>query len=88
VRTLTEEETLARLGSPAKRLEYTMAEAGDEFRIELQNTYPLTKPENRGVRIHEWTWNRGDERLTVWFHKPADAWRAFHLMRWHKGMEF
>lgn len=83
----TEAQVIKLWGKPDAQTEFRMVEAGgQEFRIELQNTYPL--PANADVRIRELTWNTGPVRETVWFHRIKGEWRGLHAKRWHKDMEF
>jgi hypothetical protein len=76
------------LGPPARRETFRMAERQDEFRIELQNTYPLSDPKNRDVAIREWTWDRPGCHLTVWLHEVGGAWSVLDAVVWPEGTEF
>jgi len=78
----------AELGEPAKKDSFKLGERQDEFRIELQNTYPLTNPENRDVQVREWTWEEKDCNLTLWFHQVDEGWVVFETMKWNDGTEF
>src|SRR3989304_2733899 len=65
----TATEVPSDLGEPAKKDSFKLGERQDEFRIELQNTYPLTNPENRDVQGRGGTWGEEDGNLTLWFHQ-------------------
>jgi len=76
-------ELVKRLGPPEHKELFRLSERQDEFHIELQNTYPLTVPENANLELQEWSWSQGDCRLTVWLHRVEGAWRSFDNVRWH-----
>ena len=60
---LSRAAVVGQLGQPDRDETFRMSDAGpSEFRIELQNTYPLSKPENAAVLIEEMTWKDGDHR--------------------------
>ncbi|HLC28302.1 MAG TPA: hypothetical protein VJL07_02530 [Dehalococcoidia bacterium] len=84
----TATEVSSELGEPAKKDSFKLGERQDEFRIELQNTYPLTNPENRDVQVREWTWEEKDCNLTLWFHQVDEGWVVFETMKWNDGTEF
>lgn len=84
----SQSQVLAKKGKPVKTEEFKLEEGMNEFRIELQNTYPLTEEKNKKIKIRELTWSKGDERLTVWFHNINGTWRAINKYEWHKDMEF
>lgn len=85
----TQQELVKKLGEPAVKEKFAMKDAGpSEFRIELQNTYPLNKPKNLKIQIQEWTWNDGDKRLTIWLHQVKGKWVALNVFQWKTGMEF
>lgn len=50
----TEDQVRAELGEPNQTYEFPVEDGGDEFRIELWNTYPPDAVRSRGVRILEW----------------------------------
>lgn len=72
------------MGQESLRLEERVA----EFHIALQNTYPMTEPQNARVQIQELTWVNADCRLTLWFHLRDGAWQAFENLRWPRDAEF
>ena len=76
------------IGPPARKDQFKVGERPDEFRIELQNTYPLTVVANRSVEVREWTWDRGQCHLTVWFHSVEGSWRCLNATIWPEGVEF
>ena len=77
------------LGEPERVAKFRMDEAGpSEFRIALQNTYPLTNPDNAAVLIEEVTWQDGDYWITLWLHRVSDAWVVLDSCRWHKDVRF
>jgi len=77
-----------RLGPPERKESFRLGERQHEFHIALQNTYPLTVPENANLVLQEWSWSQGDCRLTVWLHRVEGAWRSFENLRWHRATEF
>jgi len=81
-------EISSELGEPARKDSFKLRERQDEFRIELQNTYPLTDPRNRDVPVREWTWEEKDCNLTLWFHQVNEEWVVFETMKWNDGTEF
>ncbi len=85
---LSTELVTQRLGQPEQRESFRIGERPDEFRIGLQNTYPLTEPENANVEVMEWTWENGDCKLTIWFHQVDQSWQSLNNLRWHRDMEF
>lgn len=76
------------LGKPVHDLTYPMSEAVVEFRIALQNTYPLSNPANRNVEIQELWWRDGDYWITLWFHQVDGEWVVLASCRWHKNIAF
>ena len=76
------------LGEPTRSERFRVGDRQDEFRIEIQNTYPLTVPENRIVEIHEWTWEKKSCRLTVWLHQVAGQLRCLDATLWPEGTDF
>jgi len=81
-------EIKERLGLPERKESFQMGKYQDEFHIALQNTYPLTIPENMHVNIQEWNWKKGECCLTLWLHKVDDEWRSFETLLWHKDTDF
>lgn len=77
-----------RVGPPDHKESFRLGERQHEFHIALQNTYPLTIPENANLELQEWSWSGGDCRLTVWLHRVQGAWRSFDNVRWHWATEF
>ncbi|MBX9625307.1 MAG: hypothetical protein K2X82_15985 [Gemmataceae bacterium] len=84
----TEERVLAALGEPNQTWEYPVDKAGDEFRIELWNTYPPGDARSRGVQILEWQWRYKEFSFAVWFHRVDGRWVVLNTLRWRKGIEF
>lgn len=85
---LTPDALTERFGPPTQRESFALGDRPDEFRIRLQNTYPLTDSGNATVEIQEWTWERDPCRLTVWFHRVDGAWQVLENLRWHRDAEF
>jgi hypothetical protein len=85
---LTEEAVIEELGQPVSSKQYTMGEAIGEFRIALQNTYPLSHPRNAQIEIKELWWNDGNYINTVWLHVIKGKWVVLDTLRWHKEVEF
>lgn len=77
-----------RLGPPERKESFRLEERQHEFHIALQNTYPLTVPENANLELQEWSWSQGDCRLTVWLHRIEGEWRSFEHLRWHWATDF
>lgn len=71
-----------RLRAWTRSEEFAMEQAVGELRIELQNTYPLSDPDNRSVRIKELWWNGDDSSLILWLHQVHDEWIVFDGARW------
>lgn len=82
------EEVTNKLGQPDTSETFRMEDDLSEFRIELLNTYPLDKVENRKVVIREETWNDGDYRSTLWFSQAGNDWKVISGLRWHKDTDF
>src|SRR5262245_35045797 len=70
------------LGQPRKKESFLRGERKEEFHILLEKIYPLSKEGNAKVPLQEWTWTEGKCQLTVWLHKPKDAWTAFENSRY------
>jgi hypothetical protein len=82
------EQVVSQLGRPQRADEFPMSRAIGEFRIELQNTYPLGNPTNADVRIEELTWRDGDHWITLWLHQVKGQWVVLESCRWHKDVVF
>ncbi len=82
------ENVLKEYGLPDSEQTFEMSEAQNEFRIELQNTYPLTDPRNRKVKIRELSWFDKENVTTIWFHRKDGEWTALNILRWQKGTDF
>lgn len=76
------------MGPPTRKDQFMIGDRLDEFRIELQNTYPLSVSANRSVEVREWTWDRDHCHLTVWFHSVDGIWRCLNATIWPEGTEF
>jgi hypothetical protein len=81
-------QTVETLGEPQQDVTFPMSKASGEFRVELQNTYPLTNPANSTVQIEEMTWRDGDYWITLWLHKIDEQWVVLDSCRWHKDVQF
>lgn len=79
---------LEELGEPDSREHFKLGERVDEFHIELQNHFPLTKPGNSAREVREWTWAAGGCRLTVWLAQGAEGWAAFENSRYSDKIRF
>jgi hypothetical protein len=84
----TEERVLAALGAPSQTYEFPVEDGGDEFRIELWNTYPPGDARSWGVRIREWQWRYKEFSFAAWFHKVGGRWVVLDTCRWRKGIVF
>jgi hypothetical protein len=84
----TEERVLAELGEPNRTYEFPVEDGGDEFRIELWNTYPPGRPQSEGVRILEWEWRYKEFSFAAWFHKVGGRWVVLDTCLWKKGVAF
>ena len=76
------------LGEPERRETFRLGSRQDEFHVQLQNTYPLSVPENADVELAEWTWSEGECRLTVWLHRREQGWQSFDSLVWNEDAEF
>ena len=85
---LTIEEAIGKLGIPEKCETFLMNDVVGEFHVELFNTYPIAKKENRNVEIKEFNWRDGDYNITLWFHNISGKWIVFESLRWLVGTEF
>jgi hypothetical protein len=83
---IKEIETL--LGPAGRKETFLLGERQDELHVAIQNTYPLSKPENAKVSIQEMTWTQGPCKLTVWFHKVKGTWKTFENVRYSATAEF
>jgi hypothetical protein len=81
-------EVEALLGPAGRKDTFLLGERQDELRVMLQNTYPLSKPENAKVLIQEMSWTQGACKLTVWFHKVKNTWKSFENARYSASAEF
>lgn len=88
VQGLSQQQVRERFGAPARQEEYRAEERGGEFYLAIEHTYPQSDPANHEVPIQEWTWTSGDCILTVWFHRPGDAWVALYDIYRSKDVEF
>jgi hypothetical protein len=80
---------IAELGEPDRQDEYAMAECpGDEFRVELYNTYPPGDPKAAHVRIKELQWDRARYHIAIWLHQVDGEWRVLDTCRWKEGVVF
>jgi len=86
--TLSMNKVLDELGFPERCDTFLIQEIVGEFRIELLNTYPLTNPKNRKVKIKELHWKDGDYNITLWFHQIDGNWVVLDGRRWHKNVDF
>jgi hypothetical protein len=84
----TQPQLRARFGPPTTKEAYRVVERQGEFYSLVEEIYPTTDPKNLDVPIEEWTWEKKDCRLTVWFHRPDGTWRALGDLLWHYGDEF
>ena len=79
---------VARLGDPDHIERFAMKDAAGEFRVGLQNTYPLTDAANAGVEIEELWWDDEQYWITLWFHKVDGEWVVLDTCRWRKDIVF
>ncbi len=82
------ENILNKYGKPGSEQIYEMSQAQNEFRIELQNTYPLSDPANRKIKIRELSWLDKENVTTIWFHQKNGKWRVLNILRWEKNTDF
>jgi hypothetical protein len=81
-------EVIEKLGIPERCETFLMKQVVGEFRVELLNTYPITKRENQNVPIKELHWKDGNYNITLWFHQVNGKWVVLNSRRWHKDIEF
>ena len=81
-------QVVTKLGQPQRDEKFPMSRAYGEFRIELQNTYPLSNPANAAVEIEEMTWQDGNYWITLWLHQVNGQWVVLDSCRWHKDVQF
>jgi hypothetical protein len=81
-------QMVAMLGEPQRDATFPMSKANGEFRVELQNIYPLSNPANATVEIEAMTWRDGDYWITLWLHKISGQWVVLDSCRWHKDVQF
>jgi hypothetical protein len=85
-------QTLAKvkeqLGVATQEYDFSMGGGLDEFRCELQNTYPPGDPRSFGVRIKEWQWRYPGFSLAIWFHQVNGEWVVLDTCRWKDGVAF
>lgn len=84
----TRSQVFAKLGQPQRDDKFPISKAVGEFRIELQNIYPLSSPANATVEIQEMTWQEGDYWITLWLHQVNGEWVVLDSCRWHKDVSF
>ena len=65
-----------------------MRAAANEFRVPLQNMYPLTNPANHDVQIQELRWDDGNDWITLWLHEVNGQWIVLDSRRWDKNVVF
>jgi len=80
------EAALASLGKPAREERFALGAETNEFRIELQNLYPL--PANAALRVIERTWAHKGCNLTIWLVEKDGGWTSVRALRWPDGVEF
>ena len=85
---MTAPAIISQLGEPDEKYQFTMDECGDEFRVTLFNTYPPGLANLSSIEIQEWTWRYSRHRLTVWLHKPNEAWVVLDSCRYKNGVMF
>lgn len=74
------------LGKPMVHERFKLGEGMNEFRIELQNDFPL--PANADLSVQEQTWAKDGCRLTLWSVAREGALRVIRATRWPEGLEF
>ena len=84
----TPDEVVTEIGEPARKDVFKIGERQDEFRVELQNTYPLSVEGNGDVEVQEWNWKHDDCNLTLWFHAPSGDWSVFESLVWPDDVDF
>jgi hypothetical protein len=80
------EAALASLGKPAREERFALGAETNEFRIELQNLYPL--PANAALPVIERTWTHQGCNLTIWLVEKQGGWTSVRALRWPEGVEF
>lgn len=80
------ETALASLGKPAREARFALGAETNEFRIELQNLYPL--PANAALPVIERTWTHQGCNLTIWLVEKDGGWTSVRALRWPEGVEF
>ncbi|MCK5218406.1 hypothetical protein KAR10_02715 [bacterium] len=81
-------QAIEKLGFPEKGETFLMKEVVGEFRVELLNTYPVSKKENQNVKIKEVNWQDGKYNITLWFHQVNSKWIVLNSLRWPTGTDF
>jgi hypothetical protein len=81
-------QVVSKLGEPQRVDRFPMSQAVGEFRVKLQNTYPLSNPANAAIAIEEMTWPDGDYWITLWLHQVNGQWVVLDSCRWHKDLVF
>ena len=84
----TDSQIAKLLGEPERKETFRLSDRPDEFHITLQNHYPLSRAANRDVQMQEWTWTKGQCRLTVWLHKKNAVWVGLENIRYSTDAEF
>lgn len=84
----TRDAVVRALGEPHSSDRFTMADVGDEMRIELRNTYPPSDPASASVPIEELRWQDGDYWIYLWLHEVNGQWVVLDSLRWHKDVRF
>lgn len=80
------EAALAPLGKPVREERFELGAETNEFRIELQNLYPL--PANAALPVIERTWTHQGCNLTIWLVGKDGGWTSVRALRWPEGVEF
>ena len=71
--------------TPEYEKKYHISKAIGEFRIGIQNTYPIGSPKSKEVIIHEVWWKEGNYFYTFFLHEVNGQWTVFHGFKWHKN---
>ena len=77
---------IGELGQPARDERFALGEGINEFRIELQNLFPL--PANADLAVLESHWEAGNCRLTLWSVGDGDTQTVRLGSMWPADAEF
>lgn len=83
---LTEQQLVAKLGTPLRRDDFMASASAGKFRTGLERLAERLQRED--VRIHELTWDRVDYLVTAWLSETNGNWVAFDNLKYGKNVKF